>query len=261
MNKLQLIRRHCTCLLPLAGWLMTCAVHAQSAPTQSDFGGVGLWQTPTARMADEGEVAFTASRTSPYTRYNFTLQPLPWLEGSFRYINVSNVRYGPSALSGNQSYKDKSIDAKVRLWRESHYLPALSVGIRDLGGTGLFSSEYVVANKRFGSLDASLGLTWGYMGARGDISNPFDIISDTPYGPVRMIGAGTLSQRVRSTPQSFNEITWDGNALEVCVRNIADVPTEAMQVKQVPEDALPPRQPDEPVAPVATVPRVDPPVH
>ena len=95
----------------------------------------------------------------------------------------------------------------------------------------------------------------------GHVHDAFDIISDTPHGPVRMIGAGTLSQRVRSTPQSFNEITCDGNALEVCVRNIADVPTEAMQVKQVPEDALPPRQPDEPVAPVATVPRVDPPVH
>ena len=45
------------------------------------------------------------------------------------------------------------------------------------------------------------------------------------------------------------------------MRNIADVPTAAMQVPRVPEDALPPRAPDEPVAPVATVPRVDPPVH
>jgi len=95
----------------------------------------------------------------------------------------------------------------------------------------------------------------------GHVHDAFDIVAQTPNGPVRMIGAGTLSQRIRSTPQSFNEITWDGDAIEVCVRNIADVPTEAMQVKQVPEDALPPRQPDEPVAPVHTVPRVDPPVH
>jgi hypothetical protein len=175
---LQHIRRHCTCLLPLAGWLLTCAVHAQNAPTQSDFGGAGLLQTPTARMADEGEVGFTANRTSPYTRYNFTLQPLPWLEASFRYINISNRLYGPSSLSGSQSYKDKSIDAKLRLWRESHYLPAVSVGVRDLGGTGLFSSEYVVANKRFGPIDASLGMAWGYIGNRRDIRNPLSIISN-----------------------------------------------------------------------------------
>lgn len=174
---LQYIRRHCTCLLPLTGLLMTCAVHAQNAPTQSDFGGAGLLQTPTARMADEGEVGFTANRTSPYTRYNFTLQPLPWLEASFRYINISNRLYGPSSLSGNQTYKDKSIDAKVRVWRESHYLPAVSVGIRDLGGTGLFSSEYVVASKRFGPIDASFGMAWGYMGNRGDIRNPLSIFS------------------------------------------------------------------------------------
>jgi 3',5'-cyclic AMP phosphodiesterase CpdA len=95
----------------------------------------------------------------------------------------------------------------------------------------------------------------------GHVHDAFDIVSQTPEGPVRMIGAGTLSQRIRSTPQSFNEITWDGETLRVRVRSIADVPTEKMQVPEVPEDAMPPRQPDEPVAPVATVPRVDPPVH
>ena len=175
---LQLARRRCTCLLPLAGWLVACSVHAQNAPTQSDWGGAGLLQTPTARMADEGEVAFTASQVTPYTRYNFTLQPLPWLEGIIRYTDVGNRLYGPTSLSGSQSYKDKSIDVKVRLWQESHYLPELAVGIRDLSGTGLFSSEYVVGNKRFGPIDASLGLAWGYMGSRGDISNPLDIFSD-----------------------------------------------------------------------------------
>ena len=149
-----------------------------NAPTQSDWGGTGLWQTPTARMAPAGEVSFTASHARPYTRYNFTLQPLPWLEASFRYSNISNRRYGPTSLSGQQGYKDKSIDAKVRLWRESRWLPDASVGIRDLGGTGLFSSEYVVGNKRFGPLDASLGLAWGYMGSRGDIGSPFGFISN-----------------------------------------------------------------------------------
>lgn len=95
----------------------------------------------------------------------------------------------------------------------------------------------------------------------GHVHDAFDIVSQTPNGPVRMIGAGTLSQRLRSTPQSFNELTWDGERLEVRVRNIDDVPTAAMQVKEVPEDALPPRRPDEPVAPVGMVPRVDPPAH
>lgn len=95
----------------------------------------------------------------------------------------------------------------------------------------------------------------------GHVHDAFDIVKETPEGSVRMIGAGTLSQRIRSTPPSFNELTWDGRTLEVRVRNIDDVPTEDMLIDQVPEDAMPPREPGEPVAPVRQVPRVDPPVH
>ena len=84
----------------------------------------------------------------------------------------------------------------------------------------------------------------------GHVHDPFDILEDTPEGPVRMIGAGTLSQRLRSTPPSFNEIGWDGETLTVRVRNLDEVPTKAMQIDDVPEDALPPREPGEPVAPM-----------
>lgn len=95
----------------------------------------------------------------------------------------------------------------------------------------------------------------------GHVHDAFDIIEQTATGPVRMIGAGTLSQRIRSTPPSFNEIAWDGERLMVEVRNLAELPTEAMQIDDVPENALPPREPGEPVAPANAVPRVDPPVH
>ncbi|MGH8052663.1 MAG: YjbH domain-containing protein [Stenotrophomonas sp.] len=147
-------------------------------PTASDWGGIGLLQTPTARMADEGELSFTASHTSPYSRYTMTLQPMPWLEGSFRYISVANRRYGSESLSGTQNYKDKSIDFKLRLLRESRWIPEVAIGMRDIGGTGLFSSEYLVANKRWGPVDASLGLATGYIGNRGDFSNPLRHIDD-----------------------------------------------------------------------------------
>lgn len=96
----------------------------------------------------------------------------------------------------------------------------------------------------------------------GHVHDPFDLIQQTVNGPVRMIGAGTLSQRIRSTPQSFNELRFDAvGALTVEARNLQDVPTEAMKIDAVPADALPPREPGEPVAPVNAVPRVDPPVH
>ena len=54
----------------------------------------------------------------------------------------------------------------------------LSVGVRDFGGTGLFDGEFVAANKRFGPLDVTLGMAWGYMGTSGNFTNPFCKASD-----------------------------------------------------------------------------------
>ena len=95
----------------------------------------------------------------------------------------------------------------------------------------------------------------------GHVHDAFDLTQQTANGPLRMIGAGTLSKRIRSTPPSFNELTVSDAGVVVKVRNLEAVPTPAMQIDQVPENALPPRKPEEPVAPVATVPAVDPPVH
>lgn len=95
----------------------------------------------------------------------------------------------------------------------------------------------------------------------GHVHDAFDIAELTSEGTVRMIGAGTLSQRTRSTPPSFNELRWDGAQLEVTVRNLEHVPTHDMLIDDVPDDAMPPRAPEDPVAPVKRIPPVDPPVH
>lgn len=154
------------------------AHQARSLPvTYNDWGIVGLLQTPTARMAEAGDMRFNYSRVSPYERYNVFVQPFDSLEAGFRYTNIVNRLYGPAELSGAQTYKDKSIDFKAKLIDESAYVPQLALGMIDFGGTGLFSSEYVVANKRFGNFDSSLGLAWGYLGSRGNIRNPLSKIS------------------------------------------------------------------------------------
>lgn len=179
---------------------ISSALYAQNAPapTASDWGGIGLLQTPTARMAEEGELAFTASHTSPYSRYNIVLQPLPWMEGAFRYVSVANRRYGPEWFSGKQNYKDKSIDLKVRLLKESRWVPEVSAGARDIGGTGLFSSEYLVASKRWGAFDTSVGVATGYIGNRGDFSNPLATLNDKfkerPDASSDVANAGNLRQ-------------------------------------------------------------------
>jgi hypothetical protein len=134
------------------------------------LGGIGLLQTPTARTA--APPLRIPRGLVPYTTGNVFVHPFDWLETGFRYTNISNRLYEPAELSGNQANKDKGFDAKIRLTKESAYVPQLAVGIRDLAGTGLFSGEYVVGSKRTGPLDWSLGLGWGNVGGRGDLRNP-----------------------------------------------------------------------------------------
>jgi hypothetical protein len=170
----------------------------------SNWGMVGLLQTPTARMRSAGHFGLNFVRLSPLNFVNVIFQPLDWMEGGFRYIDVENRLYGPQAFSGDLPYKDKSFDLKLRAWRESDSLPELSVGWRDIGGTGLYSSEYVVANKRWGRLDASLGLGWGYLGNRGDVRNPLSSLLGSKMD---------LRQNVVGEGGNFSTETWfRGNA-------------------------------------------------
>ncbi|WP_298286697.1 metallophosphoesterase [Novosphingobium sp.] len=95
----------------------------------------------------------------------------------------------------------------------------------------------------------------------GHVHDAFDLIHPTSNGPVRMIGAGTISKRVRSTPPSFNELTLENGQITVRVRNLEHVSSRDMMIDDVPEDAMPPRAQGEPVAPIGAVPEIDPPVY
>ncbi|EHK5437001.1 YjbH domain-containing protein [Aeromonas hydrophila] len=143
-------------------------------PSQSDFGGVGLLQMPTARMAKEGEFSANYFDNEQYRRWSVSVQPFEWFEATLRYTDVRTRLYSSSpSFSGDQTYKDKGIDFKFRLMQESTWIPTVSLGFRDLMGTGLFDSEYVVASKRYGPFDFTLGMGWGNMGESGNITNPF----------------------------------------------------------------------------------------
>lgn len=157
--------------------------------TQSDFGGVGILQMPSARMNPEGEFSFFLYNVSPYTRAGIAVQPYSWMEALFRYTNISNRLFGPD-IAGNQDYKDKAFDLKLRLLEESYYWPELSIGLRDIGGTGLFSGEYIVANKQYGEFDFTLGMAWGYLGAGGGFTNPLTYLSDRFEGRSARTGEG-----------------------------------------------------------------------
>src|SRR5690606_36747849 len=128
----------------------------------------------------EGAFRFNATRVSPYSRYSISVTPVPWLEGTLRYTAMTNLTYGGeySDFGGDHSNKDKAVDAKLRLYQESRWLPQIPLGFVDVGGAGLVSSEYLVASKRCHDLDYRVGIAWDYLGNCADMSNPFGGLRD-----------------------------------------------------------------------------------
>ena len=137
------------------------------------WGETGLLQTPSARTAPAGTASISMGWFQPYANVNLVISPLDGFEFYMRYTNINDVPYGSQALAGGQSYKDKSTGLKIRMLKEELYIPEFAVGVRDLLGTGLFSGEYFVASKRYSDLDFSVGMGWGQLGTRNNVTNPF----------------------------------------------------------------------------------------
>lgn len=134
--------------------------------TRTTFGDLGILEMPSARMAEDGEISINIAYRQDTQRFSTTFQVLPWLEGSFRYSHI------PGFLN-TSNYYDRSFGLKLRLSQEDEIWPELSIGIRDILGTGIYGSEYIVASKRFGPFDVSAGLGWGRLADRAAFENPF----------------------------------------------------------------------------------------
>ena len=154
-------------------------IYPNQEPSFSNYGTIGLLTSPSARFLDEGSLGFAWNHMQPYLRGSLVAYPFNWFEASFQYTDINNQLYSEfQSFSGNQTFKDKSFDIKLKLINEKENFPAVALGFRDLAGTGIFSSEYLVASKRVKDFDISLGVGWGMLSAN-DISNPFTKISDS----------------------------------------------------------------------------------
>ena len=148
--------------------------------SQMAHGGVGLIQTPTARMAPAGDLSINYTDNEEYRLWSVSIQLFDWMESTVRYTDVRTRLYsGDPGFSGDQTLKDKGIDVKFRLLQESTYLPQVSVGFRDFGGTGLFESEFISLSKKWLDFDFHLGMGWGYLGNSGNTKNPFCEFKDS----------------------------------------------------------------------------------
>mgnify|MGYP003973477809 CR=1 FL=1 len=144
--------------------------------SSNSSGGIGLIENPTARFSDDGQLSFGISTTKPFNRIYAKIQFFPWLESSVRYTENTSVPYNPGS---KQTWKDKGIDLKIRLFKERNYLPQMALGLLDFGGTGGYAGEYLVASKRVKNIDYTLGIGWGRFDGNMTINNPFKHLNES----------------------------------------------------------------------------------
>ena len=143
---------------------------------RTTFGSIGMIEMPSARMAPDGELDFSTSFSQNLQRYSLGFQMLPWLELDFRYSLLHKFHLDPNL----HQYADRSFGLAIRLAREGEYTPAISFGIRDLVGTGIYSAEYLAATKRvLDNFDFTLGLGWGELSQADPIANPLGYLSNS----------------------------------------------------------------------------------
>ena len=157
----------------LAALALASPVRAQDSDPANLLGSRGVIATPSARMAPDGELSVGASFFKNNQHYNFGFEVLPWLEATFRYSGLQHFQ------KEYPVYYDRAFGVKARLWDEDSngLMPAVAVGIDDIIGTGVYNGEYVVASKRFGAIDTSLGIGWGRHAGTGELRNPIALVA------------------------------------------------------------------------------------
>ncbi len=218
----RLVQRFCiTGLTLLCGALGASAQDYSQEPTfrplpspSLNFYGVpGLMDMPSAESSEDGNFNTSAAYFKDQLRTTLTFQALPWVSGSFRY----NGTEGLTGL-GFDTFWDRNFDVRFRLLKETRYLPAVTLGLQDLAGTGRNAAEYIVATKNFatpalggsgrnGQLKVTAGLGWGRLGTNGAIGSPFG--GDRPrYSVTNSGGQLSYDQWFRGPMAPFGGIEW-----------------------------------------------------
>jgi len=125
-------------------------------------------EVPTARLMSEGQMRVGFSLIDPYRSYYVAFAPFSFIEIDGRFQEIMGVKVSPGSPNwqGYGNYKDKVLDFKIRLVRESKYRPAIALGIMDPQGTRLAASQYIAISKQFYPFDFTIGYGNGHYGDR-----------------------------------------------------------------------------------------------
>jgi Exopolysaccharide biosynthesis protein YbjH len=155
------------------------------------YGKSGIVDMPNALFFETGHLAITGMLKSPDDRVTLDFQPLPWLETSFRYSIVTD--FFPN-LPRTPDLFDRSFDFKVRLTKQHPYWPAVAVGIQDIGGTGIYGSEFIVATYQTEHFNFTGGVGFGRFASRGNLTNPLALAFDEAKTRSKFTGLGETGQ-------------------------------------------------------------------
>ncbi len=199
--------RSCRAVLLLSAAMMAVPLTtgAQTIPGYNLYGSPGLVDMPTADVSPDATLGVTVSRFGDNTRTTLNFQITPRLSGTFRYSAISNF---DTVASVDGVYYDRSFDMRYQLLTEGSYLPAVTVGLQDFIGTGLYGGEYLVATKEIArGLKVTGGVGWGRFGSR----NAF---ATTGARPTQFLGQGgvpTYDQWFRGDVAPFGGISYAPN--------------------------------------------------
>ncbi len=148
-------------------------------PSLNLYGGTGLIDMPGAQPQPDGQVSAGVSYFGNTLRRNFSFQILPRVSGSLRYSTIYD--WGQQDNPGYDLF-DRSFDLQFLLLEENRnsWQPAVALGFRDLLGTGVYSSEYLVGTKTLlDDFTLTGGIGWGRLSGVGNVKNPFCSLSDS----------------------------------------------------------------------------------
>ncbi|WP_150296638.1 YjbH domain-containing protein [Salipiger aestuarii] len=180
-----------------------CALSAQAAlpqesqwawnrPTLNFMGVPGIVDMPSAHPSRDADIDLSLSMLNGSRRLTGHFQITPRISGVFRYANLDSY-------AGIDEYYDRSFDLRFLLAEEGPTAPAVTLGLQDFGGTGIYAGEYLVATKTIGRLRATTGLGWGRFASLGGFANPLGVLGDRfetrPDGPGGVQGTGRLDAK------------------------------------------------------------------
>ncbi len=131
------------------------------------YGMPGKIDLPSAKNLPDGQFSISSSMFAGTIRVNLSFQIFENLTGAFRYARI------PGGTFNGYTW-DRSFDLHYLLHKEKSSFPSIAIGLRDFIGTGIYTGEYIVASKSFGSkLNVSTGIGWGRLAGENGFNNIF----------------------------------------------------------------------------------------